>query len=200
MTEKFESAFSYTMFHEGLYSNDSDDYGKETYLGISRVHNRNWPGWLIIDWCKLQSDFNKALEEKEDELYSLAKTHYYYNFYIIVGGDKLDEELALEMFDNAVNFGTKRSVIFLQQALNSLNRNGKLFNDLKEDGVFGKNTMDALRVIEKLHEISLVIKIINVLQGYYYINRTREDSTQEKFIRGWFNRVTIIKEAKDARK
>ena len=52
---KFSISLQKTLAHEGFYSNDPDDLGKETYKGISRIFHPKWNGWTIID------SFNKLL-------------------------------------------------------------------------------------------------------------------------------------------
>ena len=53
--------------------------------------------------------------------------------------------LARELFDTAVNMGVTRSVSFLQEALNVLNRNQLLYHDLTVDGSFGPKSIEALQ-------------------------------------------------------
>ncbi len=49
---KFIDAYKKVLNNEGIYSNDPDDAGGETYKGISRKANPNWDGWISIDAIK----------------------------------------------------------------------------------------------------------------------------------------------------
>ena len=108
-------------------------------------------------------------------------------------GDEIrPQDVANELFDTAVNMGTHRAVLFLQTGLNVLNRNGALWADLVVDGIFGRATLAALKGHDALEtEPDILLKILNVLQGAHYIEYMTKSPTQEKYARGWFNRVAI---------
>jgi lysozyme family protein len=89
--------------------------------------------------------------------------------------------------------GVSRAVEFLQTSLNCLNKNQELYEDLVVDGKFGMKTLTALTFDVKRKETALIVKMLNVLQGAYYIDIMRKSPTQEKFARGWFSRVEIQK-------
>lgn len=42
-------------------------------------------------------------------------------------------------------------------------------------------------------EEELLLKILNVLQGNFYLDYMRKNTVQEKYMRGWFNRVKLHK-------
>ena len=175
------------MGHEGAYSNDPDDVGGETYCGISRVYNPAWPGWDYIDEMKIgQTGFDKVVLEP------LVRTFYKERYWNPFMGDRLQQDIANEMFDTAVNMGIGRAIKFLQQGLNALNRNATLYPDLVEDGDFGGRTLSAYETLPK-KDLPVLNKIMNVLQGMHYIEYMRKSPTQEKYARGWFNRVSISK-------
>jgi len=180
------------MSHEGGYGNDPDDIGGETYKGISRVYNPNWNGWGIIDTYKSLSTFPSCLDV-DDELQRRVKEYYKDKYFDDYLGDNMPKELALEMFDTSVNMDVGRSVKFLQIALNVLNRNRSLYQDQVVDGDYGPTTHKTLYAYLRTDSEMLLCKIINVLQGNHYINYMTKSPTQEKYARGWFNRVEITK-------
>lgn len=188
----FDKAFSKTMAHEGGYVNDPDDRGGETYRGVSRRFNPDWRGWPIVDAQKSKSSFPRSLKGN-GELRVLVKSFYKVNYFDPFKGDDMPEELAIEMFDTAVNMGVDRGVEFLQEALNYLNRDGKLYPDMKVDGSYGSKTHASFHKYLKSDSAELLLKFLNVLQARQYMEILKRDSTQEKFIRGWFNRVEIYK-------
>jgi len=187
----FEKVYQVTMAHEGLYSNNPVDTGGETYMGISRRFHPNWKGWLIIDNYKIHTAFPTILSF-DNSLYDLVKTFYRSNFYNPMWED-LPYLLAEELFDNAVNMGMLKSVEFLQRSLNVLNRNGRSYVDLKVDGAYGRITHQTINSFLKNDQIELLLKYINVLQGYHYISIMERNATQQTFARGWFNRVEFKK-------
>ncbi|HJW82561.1 MAG TPA: putative peptidoglycan-binding domain-containing protein, partial [Acidiferrobacterales bacterium] len=65
--------------------------------------------------------------------------------------------------------------------------------DLVTDGVFGPKSLAALRAYLKKDKPDYLLKILNVLQGMHYIEFMTRSPLQEKFARGWLNRVTIDK-------
>jgi len=189
----FKEAYDKTMGHEGGYVNDPDDVGGETYKGISRRYHPGWEGWKIIDGTKQAPNFPDnldALASVQQMVEGFYKDHYWDPF----RGDEIPpQELAEEMFDTGVNMGIKRSVKFLQRSLNVLNRNGKLFPDMTDDGVLGRNTMGSLMKYLKRDSVDLLLKIMNTLQANHYLAYMKKSPIQEKYCRGWFERVNITK-------
>mgnify|MGYP002725676964 CR=1 FL=1 len=187
---QFKQAFDVTMSHEGGYVNDPDDRGGETYRGISRIHHSDWSGWAKIDLDKQADGFpanidDQALAVNVEEFY---KAHYWDPF----RGDEISSQtIATELFDSGVNMGVARAVQFLQESVNLLNRNGKSWDEIQEDGDFGKNTLKALNAALVIDETTL-FNVMNVLQGTHYVNLMRRSPVQEKYARGWFKRVRTI--------
>ena len=108
-------------------------------------------------------------------------------------GDKMSVHLATEMFDTSVNMGVGRAVKFLQISLNLLNRDERLYDDMVEDGDYGKTTHRCLQKYLETDTIHTLLKFLNVLQGNHYIEYMKKSPTQEKYARGWFKRVRINK-------
>jgi len=189
----FEKAYKLVMGYEGGYSNDPDDVGGETYKGVARKYYPDWEGWDVIDQAKHSSNFPHNLDHIEGldlQVQKFYKTHYWNRF----GGDSMpDQSIANELFDIAVNMGVGRAVKFLQISLNVLNRNQLLYMDLVEDCIYGPNTERALNTYLLSDDPSLLVKVLNVLQGYHYIKYCKQSPAQEKFMRGWFKRVTLTK-------
>ena len=190
----FNRAYENTMGHEGGYVNDPDDIGGETYKGISRKYNPQWEGWSKIDYYKDMSEFPKMLKYS-DKLQDLVKSFYKEIYWDVNRLDEIkNQNIANEIFDTGVNMGVKRAAKFLQEALNYLNRNQLLYDDLIVDGIIGNKTFNALNILLKNNEEeNILLNIINVLQGMHYLNHMKEHPIQEKYARGWFNRVAIYK-------
>jgi len=184
----FRSAYIDLIVYEGGYSNDKDDKGGETYKGISRVYNPDWGGWFIIDELKKMSasgyQFSHLLENNQ-ELQRLVQNFYKKEYWDKFRGDDLPPIISEELFEQSVNLGNwKTAGKQLQKALNLLNRNGKLFDDLKVDGIIGTKTLQA---VNKVNDRRL-LKVLNGLQFMHYYNIDIKHHEYEKFV-GWFDRI-----------
>ena len=93
----FEQAFIKTIGHEGGYSNDPADPGKETKYGISKRAHPN-------------EDIPSMTLER-------AKLIYLRDYWTPAWCHRLPAEVATEVFDAAVNCGVGAAVRFLQRAL-----------------------------------------------------------------------------------
>jgi lysozyme family protein len=189
----FDTSFNKTMKDEGGYSNNLSDRGLETYCGISRRFYPAWPGWTRIDAIKYSPDFHDIIKQ-DAALKGMVRDFYRKEFWNAIRGDGLkSQSIADELFDEAVNMGTFRAVLFLQRALNALNRHEDLYPDLIEDGKLGGRTLNALDYIIERGESELLYKMLNVQQGAFYLDLMKNDHTQKTFCRGWFSRVTFLK-------
>lgn len=191
----FNEAYKGTMRHEGGYSDDSTDAGGETYKGVSRRFHPSWIGWFIIDKIKdlaAQNDVPlNVILDQNDAIQNAVKSFYKASFWDRFNGDNIpDQAIAEELFDTSVNMGVHRAVVFLQRALNLLNRNQKNYSDILEDGIFGNDTLKTLGIYLGLDgNPNYLLKIANTLQGMHYIDYMTKHPEQEKYARGWFNRT-----------
>lgn len=189
MTVNFTQAYRLIISgHEGGYSNHPADKGGETYRGIARLKNPHWLGWTVIDKYKQAgklSDENLAADTALQNLVlSFYKSEYWDKF---KGDDINSSKTAIELFDIAVNMGVSTAVRFLQQSINILNKNGKLWPEINEDGIMGPNT---LQITNQCPEVSL-LKCLNGLQFIRYWNLCTKDKSQEVFMHGWLYRITF---------
>ena len=165
---------------EGGYSDDVADSGGKTKYGITETTARAYgykgkmkdlPLWLA--------------KEIYDKRYLRA-----IKFDSIA---KMSELIAAELADTSVNMGPKVAAEFLQRSLNVLNRGGRDFADLRVDGDIGPKTLTALKAFLKKRGRSgerVLYKMLNALQGAFYVKLAERRSKDEKFVFGWFkNRV-----------
>ena len=188
----FKQAYDRTMGHEGGYVNDPQDAGGETYKGIARKYNPNWKGWDIVDtWRTRRTDFPKILDS-DTLLLQHVKELYKQLYWDVFQGDNItDQDITNQIFDIAVNMGVHRAVKFLQIGLNILNRNQQIYPDVLEDGRFGPQTFNTLLQYLSLDKSIYLLKIIIILRGMHYIKYMQRSPIQERFARGWLNRVEI---------
>jgi lysozyme family protein len=116
----FETAYAITRKAEGGYANKVGDTGGETWRGVSRNNNPNWPGWKIVDAIKAThpTNLNAALEARPD-LEVLVKTLYQQNYWNCLSLDLLQcQQTANQVFDISVNCGHGVAGKMLIEALN----------------------------------------------------------------------------------
>ncbi len=175
----FEQALAHTLGIEGGYSDDKDDSGGKTNYGITvAVARKHGYKGSMKD---LPLDTAKAIY-KADYWDANSLTHI----------AQYNESIALEMFDTGVNQGVRRAGKYLQRALNVLNRSNRatpLFPDLKVDGLIGAKSRKALVYLRTEQEQRVLLTILNVLQGSRYVEIIEKRPSQEKYSRGWFDRV-----------
>lgn len=167
---------------EGGYVNDPRDSGGETNHGITAtVARRN------------------GYHGKMRELTKAVALQIYKNEYFVRPGYHLiatiSEPVAEELFDSGVNAGPGRASTWLQEALNALNNQGKLYADIAEDGRAGQGTRSALTAYLKSRGSEgekVLLKALNVLQGAFYIDLSRRRPKDEAFVYGWLRtRVSL---------
>jgi lysozyme family protein len=128
----FDEEFEKIILAEGGYTNDSDDAGGETYLGISRNNNPKWDGWISIDQLKKHhpKDFKKLLKQTP-ELTVKAKRLYKENYWDVLELDDIPSQgIAHQLFDTAVNMGVSSAIRIAQQVI-GMTITGKWSEELK---------------------------------------------------------------------
>ena len=115
----FKESFDITMRAEGGYCNYSSDAGKETYRGISIVHNPDWKGWVIVheaisyfgikntlDVSKVTRDLIDTRLAKNTKLDIMVKDLYKEKYWNPLNLDnENDQKFANHIFDISVNQG-----------------------------------------------------------------------------------------------
>ena len=182
MPANFEKAFAHTLGREGKYSNNHNDSGGETMWGITKA--------LAIHY-----GYSKPMREMPVDIAQKIYKVEFWDKLKLEEVAKMSPELAIEMFDTAVNMGGAVAVMFLQSCLNSFNRQGKLYSDIKEDGAIGKTTLDTLHkyfASRGAKGANVLLKAMNCLQGARYIELGNRRPQNEEFTFGWFNnRVSL---------
>ena len=186
MTDNFIKAYNNLIGAEGGYVNRKNDKGGETYKGISRKFNPQWQGWGIIDSLKEYDNFKDLINNSKD-LEKLAQEFYYQNYWTKFGGDSLPYLIAEELLEQSVVLGTwKTAGKNLQTALNLLNLNGKVFPDLKIDGIVGPKTIESVGKVTARR----LLTVLNGLEFCRFKESMGKRPINEVF-RGWFDRVNF---------
>lgn len=187
----FDVAYKALMVFENGYANDPDDAGGETWKGIARNFNPNWPGWVIINEYKRKPKFPANLLDSV-ELEELVQSFYKNKFWNVFKCDSLPYPIAEEIFEISVNMGIQQATKLIQRTCNLLNRNQKLYSDILVDGKFGLQTGATLERCIEVNSEKTVLNVLNILQGCFYVSLMEQKPVYEKYI-GWFNRIEIRK-------
>lgn len=102
---------------------------------------------------------------------------------------EIDPVVGEEVIDSGVNAGQRRAALWFQQALNVLNRRGKDYADIAEDGVIGRGTIGAFQALRRRRGDAkarqLMLKALNGLQFMHYFNLASGGTKFEDFMVGW---------------
>lgn len=166
----FDKAFDEIIKVEGGYVNDPADRGGETMYGITVKVAR-------------AAGYNGAMR---DLPLDVAKQIYKTNYWDSLKLDDIAKKsppVAHECFESAVNCGIMAAAKWLQTAINALSKTATL----TVDGKVGAATVAALEQRDAAH----VVKLLNIQQGYHYLNLSVKSPSQKKFLRGWLKRVSL---------
>jgi lysozyme family protein len=165
---------------EGGLSDHPLDVGGKTAFGIAAAF---WP--LYWDQWGGPPTYDQAIQFYINEFWNPLKVE-----------ALCSQEIADEVFEQAVNLGKRRAVEFWQMGLVLLHK------EVDIDGKVGPQTINATNLLKNSDDIRLV-KILNGMQFLYYLYRTnnlndvlgymrtlpRDD--QDVFFRGWLNRIDL---------
>jgi lysozyme family protein len=156
MDERFNKFIEILLKHEGGYVWDPDDSGGETKYGITKTR---YPE-LDIKHLNIQK----------------AKDIYFSDYYVALNLHYIkDDNLALHLFDMAVNAGRSNAVKLLQEVLKGVSVDGMLG---PITGAAATNAMATVNLVD-------VYKAKRV--EYYY--KVAQRGNNIKFLKGWVNRI-----------
>lgn len=171
-----------TLAHEGGYSNNPKDSGGETMWGIT-IDNARRYGYAGPMRSMPRTEAIRIYVEQYLKAPGIDKIN------------SINSRVCFEVYDTGVNMGPTRAIEFLQKGLNALNREGKDFPELATDGQLGGKTLAALQTFIRLRKLEgeiVLLKILNVMQGAFYLELAERRQKDEAFIFGWFrSRIDI---------
>lgn len=178
----FEIAEKRTTDIEGKYSDHPSDKGGKTMYGITENVARAFGYGGPMQMLPLATA-KKIYKQRYWDLQRLDDV------------DALSPAIAYEMYDTGVNAGISRSVRWLQESLNLLNRQAKDYDDITEDGVMGPLTVHTLRRFLARRGKDgerVLLTSLNVFQGQHYRELARQDPSQEDFYYGWLRTRVVM--------
>jgi hypothetical protein len=165
MNANFDFCFDRIIKSEGGYVWDKDDAGGETNLGVTKQ------AWSEFLERPIQDGEMKKLTTSD------VKPFYKQVYWDSIKCDDLPSGLDYVVFDFGINAGTKKSAKFLQRAVGAA-----------EDGVIGPATLALVKTIE----VPLLINIFTKLKENFYNSIVEKNPVQDKFLKGWMNRVASV--------
>lgn len=178
----FDRALQHTLGVEGEFSDHPSDSGGATRFGITERLARAY-------------GYEGSMRELPP---GLAKLIYRANFWVPLQLDEIalrSESLALELFDTAVNLGAPQAAKFLQRALNVLNQKGTQWPDMAVDGRLGPISLAALKeyhIRRGIEGMQILLRVLNALQGAFYVELAERREKDEDFIYGWFRTRVVF--------
>ncbi len=154
MTQAFDQSFAFTHKQENGSANAwvlSTLKGEqtETFSGIYRLKQPQWPGWALID----------SGDTGSDKLKQMVRDFFFQRFWVRTKLEQLPMPLAGLVYDFSVNSGETTAIKKLQHLLM-----------VKEDGFIGANTAAMARSLpnDKLNMrfISARLDYLNDLSGW----------------------------------
>lgn len=164
--------------NEGGYVNHPSDPGGETNHGITVRTARafGYEGKMRdMTWAQAKAIYRRMYWEEP-------------GFADVAG---LYPELAVKLADIGVNQGVLKAAEYLQVALNALNRQGKDYLDIKEDGDIGPATMRALRSFRAHRQLlgqTMLLEAVRSQATVRYLTIARANPKLEDFMAGWLLR------------
>lgn len=169
---------------EDLWDDDPDDAGGQTVWGITRRDHPGDPVWAIVDRCRKKPGFPENMRGLP-ELDKAVEAHYKPHYWDLVRGDQLDQPVAEELFDTAVNCGPVYAIRLLERLLNVGNRNQADYKDVPPDGKLDDDDLRRLKLLQGIRGTAAVVKALNALQAARYLEICVENAKMEKYWWGW---------------
>jgi lysozyme family protein len=182
MQENFPSSLKFVLTSEGGFSDHPADKGGPTNHGVTlgtlkEYHSRYGYGDFDHD-----GDIDTAdvlMMDTPDEVAPIYRRL----FWDKIHGDDLPSGLDYLLFDSAVNHGSINAGKFLQRALNRMAAKALLV-----DGWIGAKTLEMVPSLDTRQLITDVIRERDI----FYRKIVANDPSQEKFFKGWMNRVAAV--------
>lgn len=175
----FDKALSFVFGNEGGYSNDPDDRGGATNLGITQS-TLDRARCQIPDLPSSVRDLTRAQAE---EVYRAL-------YWKAAKADMMPYPLCTLHFDAAVNHGIGGAGKLLQRAINNYALKAGLDVRVEVDGAVGPKTLSALcQCLDLKGNVNLISEIYCNQREAYYKAIVENNPSQKVFWNGWMNRL-----------
>lgn len=177
----FKKSLSFVFGNEGGYSNDPDDRGGATNMGItqSALSTARADGKIT----GLPYNVTQLTRAQATEIYRI----YYWQ---ASKADVMPYPLCTLHFDAAVNHGVGGAGKLLQRTINNYAAKAGLDVKVDVDGAVGQKTLAALEAcIKANNNVSLICEIYCNYREEFYRDIVANRPEQKKFLNGWLNRL-----------
>lgn len=166
-TPEYLKSRAFTRNWEGGFVNNPKDPGGATNKGITQV---------TYDSYRIKHNLSTQSVEHMSEA---EANEIYFTYFLAARCDLLAWPLCLVVFDTAINFGVRKSILFLQEAL-GVNRDGIL-------GPMSKRALDTASPEET------ATKMCDIRIAYRHY-RVSVAPSQKIFLKGWLRRDNALKD------
>jgi lysozyme family protein len=181
MKESFEQSLKFVLADEGKFSDIPEDRGGPTNQGITLKTLKEYHAHF--DYGDFDHDGDVDIEDiRLLDTPEEAAPIYRRWFWDAVQGDALPAGVDYIIFDSAVNHGPINAGRFLQRASNRQRGN------LVTDGIIGPATIQRVQGHDRQELITDILRERDI----FYRKIIARDPSQEKFFRGWMNRLARI--------
>ncbi len=186
-SSNFGRALQFVLDREGIQSiGDDDDPGGHTVFGIARKFWPRWEGWVEVDYLNSTTSKRKERERSlSGHAFVRTAVRYFYlkEFWLANKCDKMPFEVALPLFDFAVNSVAREARKALQRAVGA-----------KPDGVIGPKTLAALRRKSRdtnsgAMRVGMAITDARLMR---YVRRVQQGKSPAKYLGGWMRRIVAV--------
>lgn len=161
------TAMCFVILREGGYVNDPQDRGGATNFGITHKTLASWRGVKAV-----------TPQEVRDMRLGEAVSIYERNYWQGANCHKIKSpQLALCLFDAAVNHGPRQAIRFLQEACGAV-----------VDGIWGTETETKANTVDQEQALVKYIQI----RANFFRRLAGRDASQQKFLRGWLIRCRAV--------
>lgn len=176
----FHEAVEFVLRNEKGYENDLNDPGGITNFGISMRFLKS----LSENLRKKYGIFDPEITEETMKALTLnqAKLIYKGEFWNHAPFQEIqNQDHCNYIFDMCVNFGISPAIKCVQRACWAVM---KRWENLKEDGILGENTLLAIKICGVF-----IMPALRAERGCFYRMIVEKHPEQKEFLRGWYNRT-----------
>ncbi len=164
MMTAFERAMDQLLKIEGYVSNNPNDSGGYTFMGIARNYHPNWEGWQFID------------QGKYSEAEKYVGTFYKKEFWDPLSLDNVNNYFVqLNIFQISVNVGLPVAAKLAQESCVMMN------HSITVDGNVGPITISAINSIDPRAFIEVFLGLVSA----NYVSIAKNNQNDQEFLDGW---------------